>query len=267
LILETKPTLQNIYNMSLLLITHLDGGIVEIQLNRPKANAINHEMVLQLAETYKTLAIDDTVKGVYLIGQSPFFSAGLDVIELFGYDENQIKTFWFDFANMVKTLASFPKPFVSAISGHSPAGGCVLALCADYRIMQEGKFKIGLNEVAVGVVVPNAIFELYSFALGSQQAYQALMSAKMFTVEEAKNAGLVHLTCKEEALKQNALAVVSQLCAFETKTWQTSKQTMRARLIDTLEVSEESLKPTLKHWWSKEGRGVISGLIQQLSKK
>lgn len=267
MILEIKQTLQNIYKMSLLLITHIGNGLVEIKLNRPKANAINHSMVLELTKTFNELANNTEVKGVYLIGNSPFFSAGLDVIELFQYNEKQIKQFWFDFANMTKVLSAFPKPFVAAISGHSPAGGCVLALCADYRIMQEGKFKIGLNEVAVGVVVPNAIFELYAFAIGQQKAYQALLSANMFTVEEAKQVGLVHHTCDESELIPQAQLVLSKLCLFETNTWQLSKQGLKAHLIEKLVPTETNLKATLNHWWSPEGRGVIEGLIANLTKK
>lgn len=253
--------------MSLLLITHLDHGLVEVKLNRPKANAINHDMVLELTKTFNELASNNKVKGVYLTGSSPFFSAGLDVIELFQYNEEQIKQFWFDFANMTKELASFTKPFIAAISGHSPAGGCVLALCADYRIMQEGNFKIGLNEVAVGVVVPNAIFELYAFAIGQQQAYQNLLSAKMLTVEEAKSSGLVHQTCPDEQLIPTAQHVLGKLCQLETNTWQLSKQGIRASLIEKLTPTEANLKSTLEHWWSPAGRGVIEGLIANLTKK
>lgn len=253
--------------MSLILTSQLEGGIVEIKINRPKANAMNHAMVLELTQTYQRLATDKTVKGVYLIGQSPFFSAGLDVIELFQYDAEQIKTFWFDFAHMVQALASFPKPFVAAISGHSPAGGCVLALCADYRIMQEGSYKIGLNEVAVGVVVPNAIFELYAFAIGKQQAYQALLSAKMFTVEEAKQQGLIHHTCDEQELVAHAQGTLQKLCRLEGNTWQLSKQNIRKELIEKLTPTEDRLASTLTHWWSAEGRGVIEGLIANLTKK
>lgn len=253
--------------MSLLAITKLDKGLVEVKLNRPKANAINHTMVHELSNTFLSLSKDETVRGVYLTGSSPFFSAGLDVIELFQYNKEQIKQFWFDFANMVQVLAAFPKPFIAAISGHSPAGGCVLALCADYRIMQEGNYKIGLNEVAVGVVVPNAIFELYAFAIGKQQAYQNLLSAKMLTVEEAKASGLVHQTCPEEQLITITQHVLSKLCQLETNTWQLSKQGIRASLIEKLTPTETNLKSTLEHWWSPAGRGVIEDLITQLSKK
>ena len=156
-----------------------------IGLNRGRSNAINAEMVSELSAMVKNVENDDAINGLILTGKEGFFSAGLDLIELYDYDESSIKKFWIDFLALVGTLASFKKPFISAINGHSPAGGCVLSICSDYRIMVDGKYIIGLNEVPVGIIVPDSIFHLYSFWLGQAASYRYLLEGRLMSTSEA----------------------------------------------------------------------------------
>jgi len=109
-------------------------------------------MVKELHLVLERLKNNDSVKGIILTGQRNFFSVGLDVIELFDYDHNQIKKNFKDFGDLFLELNSFPKIHITAINGCAPAGGTLLAIASDYRIMaKDNKFTIGLNEVAVGV--------------------------------------------------------------------------------------------------------------------
>src|ERR1700744_4167559 len=116
-----------------------------VGLGRGKLNPMNAEMVKELTVLIKSINTDDNIGGLIITGKENFFSAGLDLIELYDYDEDQIKTFWKDFLALQSTMVSFKKPMVAAISGHSPAGGCVMAICCDYRVMAQGKYIIGLN--------------------------------------------------------------------------------------------------------------------------
>src|SRR6476661_6002589 len=154
-----------------------------IALNRGRSNAINAEMVSDLKKIINSIEDDVAIGGVILTGKEGFFTAGLDLIELYDYDQEQIKNFWINFLDLVAVLTKFKKPMIAAISGHSPAGGCVMSLCCDYRIMAEGKYIIGLNEVPVGIIVPDSIFELYAFWIGKARAYQNLMEGKLMNVE------------------------------------------------------------------------------------
>src|SRR5207237_3035279 len=120
----------------------VNDGLAIIALDRGRSNPINHQMVKELTACIKNLDGDDSVGGLIITGKDGFFSSGVDLIEAYDYNEVQISEFWFDFLAMQNTLAAFKKPMVAAVSGHSPAGGCVLAICCDYRIMAEGKFII-----------------------------------------------------------------------------------------------------------------------------
>ena len=140
--------------------TSIQDKIAVITLNRPKSNAINTEMVRELQKMVQIIEQDKQSAGLIITGQERFFSAGIDLIELYDYNETEIKDFWISFLKLTATLVSFKKPMVAAINGHSPAGGCIIALCADYRVMAEGDFIIGLNEIPIGIIVPENIFSL-----------------------------------------------------------------------------------------------------------
>ena len=239
-----------------------------IGLDRGKSNAINAEMVAELHQMIINIENDNNIGGLIITGKEGFFSAGLDLIELYDYDENKIKEFWNNFLEFVTALASFKKPLISAISGHSPAGGCVLAICSDYRIMAEGKFIIGLNEVPVGIIVPEGIFHLYSFWIGNANASQFLLEGKLLGCEEALKYGLINEVVNPLSLMSVAEKKMQQYLQYDRTTWQQSKLNIRKELLLRVGADQsESLELMLKQWWSPSTRSILHTIIQNLQKK
>jgi len=239
-----------------------------IALDRGRSNPINHQMVKELTECIKTLANDESIGGLILTGKEGFFSSGVDLIEVYDYNEQQSRDFWVDFLEMQRTLVAFKKPMVAAISGHSPAGGCVLAICCDYLLMAEGKFVIGLNEIPVGIVVPDSVFNLYAFWLGQRKAYQYLMEGKLLNVNEALEAGLINEICPPETLMNYAEKKVRVYMQMNPITWGQSKLNLRKGLIDKLSGDQtDTLNKMLEQWWSPATRTGLQMLIQNLKSK
>ncbi|MEY3678840.1 MAG: hypothetical protein RI924_981 [Bacteroidota bacterium] len=242
--------------------------IAYLTLDRGTSNAINAEMVHELKDMLGNLEKDDQIGGLILTGKEGFFSAGLDLIELYDYNESEIKQFWHDFLDMVAVFVAFKKPMISAISGHSPAGGCVLAICSDYRIMAEGKYIIGLNEVPVGIIVPDSIFHIYAFWLGKANAYRFLLEGKLMRTEEALKTGLVDEVVDGKMLLTAAERKMKQYIGFDWTTWQQSKQNLRKELIEKVQADQtDSLEVMLKQWWSPSTRSILHTIIQNLQKK
>ena len=106
-----------------------------VTLDRGKVNALNHEMVQEIRSAFEVLKVDAEVRGVIITGKPHYFSAGLDLIELYEYDRAEISAFWVDLMGMMVDLTKFEKPLIGAISGHSPAGGAVIAVTCDHRLM------------------------------------------------------------------------------------------------------------------------------------
>ena len=121
------------------------GQIQIIELNRPKVNAINAELIKSIHNQLNQSEKNESIKGIILTGSNGVFSAGLDIISLYDKDIKYMQSFWFLFSDLLLKIYSYPKIIFSALSGHSPAGGTVLSIMTDYRIMSKGSFLIGLN--------------------------------------------------------------------------------------------------------------------------
>jgi len=239
-----------------------------ITLNRGKSNSLNREMVTELTDMLQHIAADDNIGGAIITGKDNFFSAGLDLIELYSYNEEEAKSFWHLFLNFAAKITAFKKPLIAAINGHSPAGGCVIALACDARVMAEGKYIIGLNEVPVGIIVPNSIFHLYAFWLGKADASRSLLEGKLFNPEEALAIGLVDEVVKPESILTAAERKARKYMAFESNTWQQSKVNIRKELIAITQADQSAdLEIMLKQWWAPSTRAILKTIIDGLQKK
>lgn len=175
-----------------MLITTIENNIAIVQLNNGKVNAISHQLVKELKEGFLSLTENSSVNGVILTGHTGAFSAGLDVVEQAQMNEKETHAFWVDYYGALQAMVRYPKPFVCAITGFAPAGGTILTLCADYRIMaEEPKHVIGMHEFKLSMIVPELMMDLWCYTLGEQKAFQALQNAKLFTAQEALEENIV----------------------------------------------------------------------------
>jgi len=246
----------------------ISNRLATIMLDRGRSNPINDQMLTDLTSCIKQLDADPNVGGVIITGKAGFFSTGVDLMEAYGYNEEQIKQFWIDFLALPKALASFSKPLVAAINGHSPAGGCVITLCCDYRLMADGQFIIGLNEVPVGIIVPDGIFNLYAFWLGKRKAYQYLMEGKLLDVATALQSGLIDNITTAEELLSSAEKKARAYMQLNPAVWSASKLNLRKELITQLSGDHtEMLDAMLKQWWAPETRMGLKMMIEKLKSK
>lgn len=240
-----------------------------VQMNRGKVNAINYEMVKELREVFRDLESDRTVKGIILTGQPHYFSAGLDLIELYQYDEEQVKEFFIAFGALYIELMQVTKPFISAITGHCPAGGCVLAVTSDNRIMAEGeRYSIGLNEVAVNIQISQNLVESYSFWMGTSLANRYIMEGKLLNGEEARACGLVDELVPLDEVISRAESKMRHYMKADQEILINTKKKLRKTLLDTLDVdAEESIKEAIPLWWKPEIRAKMKAYVESFSKK
>ena len=240
-----------------------------VQLNRGKVNAINFQMVEELSKTFQSFQEDDSVKGVILTGQAHFFTAGLDVIELYGYDKETIKEFMVAFGELYITLAKFSKPLIAAITGHAPAGGTVFAIACDYRVMADGdKYTIGLNEILVNIGLSEDIINGYAFWLGEGVAARHLLKGTLMNAKEAQVIGLVEEVCPLEEVLDRAEQQMQRYLQAEPQIFQSIKYKVRKSWLNQLgKNGETELKENLGIWWKPEVRTRMKGFVERLTKK
>lgn len=254
--------------MAQYLNTNMEEHILHILMQRGKSNAMHLEMIEELTIAFKKAENDTTIEGVVLTGNEGFFTSGLDLITLYQYNEAQMKIFWQKFIDLVQLLTAFPKPFVAAISGHSPAGGCVLAITSDYRVMAEGEYIVGLNEVPVGIIVPQGIFDLYSFWIGRAQAYRYLLEGKLFKPQEALEIGLIDEVVSLNRIQNAAVRRVKTYAQLEKNAWRSTKKNLRQPLLESLEKDKEQvIQQVLEQWWRPSTRVILKTIIENLTTK
>jgi len=246
----------------------VEDHYMHILLDRGKSNALDTLMVNELINAIDEAEDNPAIEGLIISGKQDFFSAGLDLITLYEYDELEIEKFWDRFIFLIQKLTAFPKPSIAAVTGHSPAGGCVLALCCDYRIMVEGEYVIGLNEVPVGLVVPASIFNLYAFWLGKGVAYRSLLEGKLFKPSEALQVGLVDEVVPFERIQSTAVKKLKSLTQFDQQAWRKSKFNFRKGLLASLDKSSvDDVAEVLIQWWRPTTRSILETLIRNLTNK
>ncbi|SEK33332.1 3,2-trans-enoyl-CoA isomerase [Aquimarina amphilecti] len=240
-----------------------------VQLSRGKVNAINHQMTQEIRKAFLDLEADDTVKGVIITGTPHFFTAGLDVIELYSYDKPKMNEFFNDFGGMYIQLAKFSKPFICAITGYSPAGGCVIAITADHRIMARGdKYTIGLNEVAVNIQISNNLIRGYSYWLGEGKANECILGGRLMHVDEALEAGLVNEVCDLEEVLPKAEAKMKQYLQADEDIFINTKYKLRRDWLESMEDDPKvDLEQAISLWWKPEIRAKMKVFVESLQNK
>ncbi|MEJ6980854.1 enoyl-CoA hydratase/isomerase family protein [Pedobacter sp. P351] len=241
--------------------------IALITLDRGRSNAIDAEMVMELKDIIQNIGNDDNISGVILTGKDEYFTAGLDLLDLFDYSEDQIKTFWEQYFGLIYALTSFKKPLISAINGHAPAAGTIFCLCSDYRIMVQGNYSIGLNEIALGIIVPDSFFQLYASCIGRQKAGKYLLEAKLVNPEEALSIGLIDEMVSSEILMNTAVRQMQKYLQFNKVVWQESKFNIRRNLAFAVQPHQpDIIKKILDEWWAPYNRSILQTIIKNFKK-
>lgn len=241
--------------------------IHELRLSRPPVNALNPELVSALRKAVIS-APSQGARGLVLSGHPGMFSAGLDVPTLLQLDRPAMGAFWKEFIGLCEALARSPIPIVAAITGHSPAGGAVLTLYCDYRIMARGDFRIGLNEVQVGLVVPEIIQAAMRRLIGAHRAERLMVAGAMVDAQEAHRIGLVDELIDTELVVGRAIGWLQDLLRHPPEAMSETRRIARADLHAEFEgLSDASDDEFAKRWFSAEAQHVLGELVAKLKAK
>jgi enoyl-CoA hydratase/carnithine racemase len=243
------------------------GEIVELQLTRAPVNALNPSLCQDLRSALAD-AIGNGAQGIVLAGGPKVFSAGLDVPHLLslGEDRHALMAAWQAFFDTALALAASPVPVVAAMAGHAPAGGCVLALCCDYRIMASGPFRIGLNETQVGLVAPEGIQRLMRRVVGTYRAERLLVAGEMLDAEQALQAGLVDELTDIDDVATRARVWLEQLLALPRQAMLQTRSIARADLIASLQPEYIHLQHFIEAWYLPSTQSALKALVARLGK-
>lgn len=242
------------------------GDVRELRLARPPVNALTPELLGALCRAV-TAAPGEGVRGLLLSGRPGMFSAGLDVPRLLGGDRAAIATLMDELFAAMRALAFSPIPVVAAITGHSPAGGCVLAIFCDHLVMADGDFKIGLNEVEVGLPVPPVLYTALARRVGDRQAAWLAAHGHLVSAAEAQRLGLVDELAPVDRVVEVARQRLGELLALPPRAVAGTREVARAGLHAGFDGLDEQISGFVDAWFSDETQGAMRRLVERLAAK
>jgi len=250
-----------------MLESHDHGPIRELRLARPPVNALDEALLDALARAVEA-APAAGVRGLILSGSGGRFSAGLDVPALLAEDRAGMLRFWQAFFGCLTRLAAAPIPVVAAITGHSPAGGAVLALYCDRRVMAEGDYRIGLNEVQVGLFPGPVIHRVFARIVGERVAAECLATGALLPAAHAQAVGFVDELAPLEAVVARARAWLDGVLALPPQAYARTRRLVRQGLIDLMQSRGAADYELMNDaWFSPETQATMRALVARLAKR
>ncbi|KAK3588949.1 hypothetical protein CHS0354_043118 [Potamilus streckersoni] len=215
-------------------------GIAEMSLNRPPVNSLSLEFMTEINIALEKLEHEKFCRGVIITSAIPkIFSAGLDILEMYQPKPERLSEFWKTLQDMWLLLFGSRLTTIAAINGHSPAGGALVAMSCDYRIMAPG-FNIGLNETQLGIVPPFWFIDTMMHTIGSRQTELCCQKGLMLSTEEAARIGLVDKVVPLDQIASEAKAEMQSWLKIPVAAKLITKQTIRAPILEKLQTRQEA---------------------------
>jgi enoyl-CoA hydratase/carnithine racemase len=244
------------------------GRAAVLRLDKARGNAIDEPLVRDVTQAARDLGADPSVGGVLLISAHPkLFCPGLDLVTLVGLERGAMERFMLLFADMVWALYGLPKPMVAGVNGHAVAGGCILALTADHRILRRGGAQIGLNEVKVGVPLPWSVSELLRASVPPHALAQVALLGRNFADDEALRVGLADELADAAGFEDHCLLRLDEYLEKDLYALVTTKAALRHDVLESMRTRErERIGGWLDGWFSDATRARMRELAAGLTK-
>ena len=231
-------------------------GVTTVRIDHPPVNAFNLGLVEDAVATIR--GIDGPI---VLTGAGSCFSAGVDLRAILEGQPDYTDTFLAAVSEAFLTVFDHPAPVVAAVNGHAIAGGCVLAMAADLRLMSSGL--IGLSEVAVGVPFPVAALEICRYAMGPSVT-RAVLQADNIDARTAAERGWIDEVVAPDELVTRAVGLARALGQHPATAYAAMKEQLHRHARAAIDAGTEWDAKVRASWKSEETRGRISAFLDAL---
>lgn len=233
-----------------------ENSIAFLKLNRGVTNALNLEMVHELAEILEKVKATPEARALVLSSANEkFFSIGFDIPQLYDLPQDDFHEFFRVFNQTCMALYTMPMPTVAGITGHAIAGGCILALCCDYRVIGEGRKLMGLNEIKLGVPVPYLAECILQSLIGARDARDVVETGEFYPAEILLKKGLVDYAAPQEEVMKITKDKAGLLSQMSPDAYRRIKEN-RTELVESRIRAkwEEKQQEFVELWYSEEVR-------------
>jgi Delta3-Delta2-enoyl-CoA isomerase len=241
-------------------------GVLFIDTERN--NAINDDFIREAHELMDEAEADATVRALVVASShNSIFCPGVDLPSLMGRSSPEMRTFYEALTGLVRRKVAYPKPEVYALNGHTIAGGCMMALAGDYRVMAKGRLAFGMMEIDVGLAAPIGVVEMLRHFLGGRIAERVLFSGERFTPESALSLGLVEEVVEPTQLMDRACAQARALAQKPAAGYRRLKRYSREALVARMHALDDAhLDELVEQWFSDETQRLVHAAVQRMKK-
>ena len=211
--------------------TERSNGLHTIWLEHGKANALDVQL---LCELHEALTHAQYARAVILTATGSIFCAGVDLYRITESGDDYIEQFIPLLSDVCQQLFELPVPVVAAVNGHALAGGAIMALAADYRLMAAGTFKFGIPELVVGVPFPAVPLEIVRYAVPSHQVEALVYTGKALAPDEALAQGLIHEVLDAKLLLSRAQEIARQFADYDVAGFRAAKLGLRSDALERM---------------------------------
>lgn len=207
-------------------VLHIDDG---------KVNALTFELIAAMIQAVEDADVDDSVGAVVIHGREGRFSAGFDLEVMMGGDIADAIRLVSDGGDLVRTLYGCGIPVVAACTGHALAAGALVLLGCDVRIGADVPAKVGLNEVAIKMVLPDWAMTIAAARLSKRHVQRAVVNARITAPADAVDVGFLDEVVESDALLETAVARASELAAtLDPAAYRNTVRKFRGPVLDTM---------------------------------
>lgn len=226
-----------------------DRGVVRVvRMAAGKGNAVNLDFASALIEAIIEVE-RSPAKAAILTGKGSVFSAGVDLPAILAGGADYVRKFIPALQQSFERLVLFPKPIVAAINGHAIAGGTILMLACDQRLLARGRSRVGLTEVRVGVEFPAWALETARFMTPPQHFSTLVCAGRTYEPDEALSRGLVDELVEPERLLDRAYEIADELAAIPAEAFAATKRSVRRPLVEAARRQAALEDPALIEKW------------------
>lgn len=242
-------------------------GIAVVTMRHGKANALDLEFCKALTECFGGLR-ESGPKAVVLTGEGRIFSAGVDLLRALGEGPDYFRRFLPVLHALYETVFFFPKPVVAAVNGHAVAGGCVLACCADRRVMAREGARIGVTELLVGLPFPHLAFEIMRFVVASHRFEEVMVGAATYPPQDGKERGLADILEAPDRVLERALSEAEGIASLSPPAFALTKRQSRKPVADAWRRDGRMFEDAVTEIWMRpESLARMRAYVERTLKK
>ena len=246
------------------LLRHEANGIHHLVMN-DGPNALNDPLMRALSSALAELREDGAPPVLVRSSHGALFCPGWDLKVLAGVERDRVADALGRFNRLIFDLFSYPGPTAAAIEGHAVAGGCLLALCCDLRVMAAGQPRIGLSELNLGVPVPAPSLVMLRDRLAANVVEELVVGGDGCNAERARGLGVVHRTAEPGLVRAKTEQELVRLASKPQHAFAATKRFLLGE--SWRRMSEPSLSDDetfLDCWFSDETQKRITGTVARL---